>query len=332
MRQRLLLLFTLIVLFGCNRNECKIPDEIADIDVDVAAERLEKEFFQLKTKEDVVNFLNRHPLFANKYLHRRQYPQDSILVNKLHYLATVEGIRPLVHEADTAFKDFKPFEEQLETAFKHIKYFYPDFVVPKVQTFVSGFQEQDLFVTDSLLVFGLDYFIGDSATYRPDTYEYILSRYRKPYMVPSAMLLQSNKYNKTDILNKTMLAEMVYLGKSYYFVERVLPCVPDSVIIGYTDQQIADVQYNEGTIWAHFIEKELLYDNNHFKIRKYLDERPNVPEIDKNAPGRIGAWVGWQIVRKYMEQNPDVTLPQLMAETDVQKIFNQSKYKPKKNK
>ena len=149
MRQRLLLLFTLIVLFGCNRNECKIPDEIADIDVDVAAERLEKEFFQLKTKEDVVNFLNRHPLFANKYLHRRQYPQDSILVNKLHYLATVEGIRPLVHEADTAFKDFKPFEEQLETAFKHIKYFYPDFVVPKVQTFVSGFQEQDLFVTDS---------------------------------------------------------------------------------------------------------------------------------------------------------------------------------------
>jgi hypothetical protein len=40
-------------------------------------------------------------------------------------------------------------------------------------------------------------------------------------------------------------------------------------------------------------------------------------------------WVGWQIVRKYMQENKDVTLQQLMAQKDAQYILNGSKYKPK---
>ena len=43
------------------------------------------------------------------------------------------------------------------------------------------------------------------------------------------------------------------------------------------------------------------------------------------------AWLGWQIVRKYMEENPKVTLAQLMAEKNAQKILTESKYKPKKS-
>ena len=93
---------------------------------------------------------------------------------------------------------------------------------------------------------------------------------------------------------------------------------------------MADIHYNEGKIWAHFIEKSLLYETNHFKIIKYTGERPNIPEIGKQCPGRIATWVGWQIVRKYMAENPNVTLQQLMQETDAQKIFTQSRYKPKR--
>jgi uncharacterized protein YjaZ len=53
-------------------------------------------------------------------------------------------------------------------------------------------------------------------------------------------------------------------------------------------------------------------------------------EIDNESPGRIGQWVGWQIVRSFMENNPKVTVQDLikMNEKD---IFELSKYKPKKN-
>ena len=51
-------------------------------------------------------------------------------------------------------------------------------------------------------------------------------------------------------------------------------------------------------------------------------------EIDNESPGRVGAWIGWQIVRSYMKNN-EVSLPQLLH-TSAKEIFEKSKYKPKK--
>lgn len=297
--------------------------------VDVEIERLEKTFFKAGTKEEISQFIKDNPLFADKFLQLAQYPSDSVLVNSLYGLATNKELRKLAGEAEAEFQNMDKEEKQLEAAFKVVKFHYPGFEVPAVKTFVSGLS-QDLLISDSLWVFGIDFFIGKEASYRPDAYEYILRRYERPNMVPAAMLLLSNRFNKTNFLERSMLAEMVNVGKSYYFAQTVMPCTPDSLIIGYSREEIEGVNYNEDKIWAHFLEKSLLYEKSPFLIQKYLGERPNTPEIDATAPGRIGAWVGWQIVKAYMNRNPRVTLPQLMAETDFQKIFDQSKYRPQK--
>ncbi len=66
-------------------------------------------------------------------------------------------------------------------------------------------------------------------------------------------------------------------------------------------------------------------------MQVYLTDGPFTAGLgDKNesAP-KLGVWIGWQMVRKYMLENPDVTLQQLMADTDAQKILVKSKYKPK---
>jgi uncharacterized protein YjaZ len=46
------------------------------------------------------------------------------------------------------------------------------------------------------------------------------------------------------------------------------------------------------------------------------------------SPGNIGTWVGWQIVKKYVELHPDITPVQLMR-TPARQIFDEAKYKPK---
>ncbi len=318
--------------FGCKDNSCDIPEEVASIPVQVEIERLEEPFFRAENSGQVGQFLDKNPLFADIYLQRSEYPSDSVLIKSLLPLTTNASLDTLVQEAVAKFGDMQPEKEQLETAFKFIKHYYPDYNVPQVKTFVTGLGTlgNDLFVSDTLLVFGLDYFIGKEATYRPQAYEYILKRYEREKMVPAAMLLLSNRFNKTNITDRSLLSEMISMGKAYYFVKEVMPCTPDSLIIGYSGQQLADVHRNEGRIWAHFIEKSLLYEKNPFQIQKYIGERPSTPEIDKNAPGRIGTWLGLQIVRTYMERNPNVTLQQLMADTDYRKIFAESKYKPKK--
>ena len=334
MYYRFLLLTTLLLSFGCKDKGCELPEEIAEVPVNVEIERMEKPFFAAASEQDIARFLKENPLFAGSYLRLKPDSTDARIVSSLYEIASNPSLDTLAQQAGQRFGDMGEEEQQLETAFKVVKYNYPEFRVPEVKTFVTGLGSlgNDIYISDSLLVFGLDYFIGENASYRPQVYEYIQNRYEREKMVPAAMLLLSDRFNKTNPAERTLLAEMLNIGKAYYFVKAVLPCTPDSAIISYSAQQIADVNRNEGRIWAHFIEKSLLYEKSPFVVNKYIGERPNTPEIDATAPGRIGAWVGWQIVQEYMERNPEVTLPELMAETDYSKIFNESKYKPERRK
>ncbi len=126
-----------------------------------------------------------------------------------------------------------------------------------------------------------------------------------------------------------MLADMITYGKAYYFAKHMLPCTPDSVIMSYTAEDMEGLRANAGTVWTHFLENDLLFETNHMVKKKYLDERPKTYEIGDKAPGRIGTYVGWDIVRSYMRQNSDITLQELMEESDPQKILNGSNYAPK---
>ncbi|MGV3585995.1 MAG: gliding motility lipoprotein GldB [Adhaeribacter sp.] len=330
MRKPIALLFTLLFILSCGKQNCEINPEVAKINVKVDLERLERPFYTLKDEKEVAAFLKQHPVFAEKYLLANTDNSEEQIIGSLLQLIREPNLQKFVKETEQHFGDMASVQQDLTNAFKHLKYYYPQFRVPQVKTFVSGLLGPDIFLSDSLVIFGIDYFAGKEASFRPQQPDYILTRYEKENIAPALVTLISSKYNKTD-QNNTMLAEMVNYGKSYYFTKQMMPCTPDSLIIGYTDQQMADITYNEGKIWAHFVEKSLLFETSHFKVNKYTGERPSVPEISARCPGRIATWVGWQIVKKYMAENPQVTLPQLMANDNAQQIFTQSKYKPKRN-
>jgi hypothetical protein len=136
-------------------------------------------------------------------------------------------------------------------------------------------------------------------------------------------------YNKVDLSDRTVLAEMVGYGKAFYFTKQMVPCTPDSILIWYTAQEMEGVRKNQDVVWVHFVENEILYETNHMVKRKYIEDRPKTYEIGDECPGRIGTWVGWEIVKKYMQEHPEVQLPQLMANTNSKEIFAKSRYKPK---
>ena len=130
--------------------------------------------------------------------------------------------------------------------------------------------------------------------------------------------------------NKTLLSKMIYNGKIMYYMDQILPTVPDSIKIGYTNTQIKWCNQYKSAIWAYFLDENLLYESDFMKIQKFLNPAPFTPGVgEKNdsAP-RLAVWTGWQIVKQYMDNNPNVTLQQLMGDNDAQKILNGSKYKP----
>ena len=100
----------------------------------------------------------------------------------------------------------------------------------------------------------------------------------------------------------------------------------------YKRQQVDWVHDNERYMWQYFIENELLYKTQSSLFLRFIEPAPFSKfylEIDNETPGKVGQWIGWQIVRSYMEKNPDTALEKLV-ETPAMELFNQSNYKPAK--
>ena len=306
------------------------PDAAADAAaVPVKLQRLESAFFQLKNPGQAQQFMNANPRFARYYL-QRQPGNEAELAKNLVQLATNPALQQLGRETAAAFPDSAALRHDVSEVLRRVHYYFPDFRVPASYTCVSGFLAKDIYVNDSLLVLSLDWFVGPKASKRPDLPQYMLRRYT-PAGLPSLLAQDvASKYNKHELTANTTLDAMVHAGKTLYFASQMLPCTPDSVLMGYTSREMVGLEGNEARVWGHFLEKNLLYSTTPFLLQKYVGERPNVPEIDKTCPGRVGQWVGLQIIRKYVAEHPNVPLARLMAETNAQRLLNDSHYRPKK--
>ncbi len=220
-------------------------------------------------------------------------------------------------------------EADLGQLYGRVQSAYPGFTPPaKTYTLASGFRI-DLLYLDSLLLIGLEHFMPDNAHYEPPSIpRYIRQRMRPYAIVPGVAKLLADKYVKTDFNpEQAMVEEMVRWGKILYFQEQMLPCTPDTVLIGYPAAALADVEKNAPMIYAHFVDRGLFFSTDHLLRAKYVGERPTITEIGPACPGRIGQWMGWQIVRKWAKDKA-LSLPQVMAEPDGRKIFNEARWKP----
>ncbi len=326
----LICFFAILLLSACNKQTtCKLSDEILQVPVDIEIERLETRLFETSDLKEVRWTLEEHPAFTEHYLQEKLYDNREELAKELIMINQDTAMQELYDEVMKHFPDLSDVEQELENAFKYVRYYFPEFEVPKVYTMVSGFGS-DLFINEHIIVIGLDYFLPEDHRFQPtDLPRYIAKRYQKDYIVSTILVALSQRYNATDPRDNTLLAEMIYYGKAYHFVKTMMPCTSDEYIIGYTEKEIADSYANEELIWSHFIENQLLFETNPFEIRKYTGEAPFTDAISMDAPGRLGRWVGWNIVDDYRFNN-SLSINELMEEKDADKIFRQSGYRPRR--
>ena len=302
------------------------PNSVEPVTVEI--ESLEHLLPSIQSKTELVQFLAQYPIIRDQVLHRASYPDDSTFINTLYQRFTNPHIDSLLMETQRVFGDRSTLKKEFEEAFANLQHYYPEVSLPKIQTIVTGF-DTDLFISDTLIVVGLDYYLGTGAKYRPNMYEYILQQYIPQNIVPSVMLLYGidGRINATNMNDRTVLADMIAYGKSFYFAKRMLPCTPDSILINYTRKDIEGSRKNQDLIWFRLVEDKVLYSTDKQIKQHYLGERPKTVEVGPECPGRIAQWVGWQIVNSYMKSNEKRTLQELMKMEDADKLFKESKYK-----
>lgn len=315
-------IFFSLFMVSCQSNDEGV--DVSKIDMKVSINRLDKTLMAVSTKEDVAKFLTQNEAITRSFY--RAYPDDTAFIAYLYDLTQHPETKALYSQTDAYFGDLKAIEKQFEDAFKRIKFYYPQFKAPAIYTTFSGLQN-DLYVSDSLIVIALESFVGPDAKYRPQLPAYILTRYQKESLVPTVIRLLSDSYIKSDIADQTLLGDMVYFGKSFEFTKTMLPDVPAHLIIDYTDSTYQKTWYAQDLVWAHFIDKGVLYEKTPRLKEVYLGERPFVIEIGPECPGRIGQWIGWRIVDAYRTQNPSFTFVEVMENKNAQDILQKSKYR-----
>lgn len=315
------------------------PD-VSDIKVDVRIQRFDRDFFALDTNnlEAGMQQLSQKypvmfPLFAVNIIHDQTNPKETPAEAVTGFLRSPQ-IHRVYDTVQQVYGDLSRLETDLNKMFRYYKYYFPQKPVPEVVTMVSEFATDVFTAGDSLCGIGLDMFLGENyPAYfaNPNTEPaYIRRQFRQEYIpVRLAKAIAQNILDAPP--GERLLDQMLQNGKMLYIVDGLLPDVPDSLKMGYTREQMEGCYANEQGVWARLLEQNLLYSTDAKKLRKLVSPSPNAPVVFQEAPGEIGNWIGWQIVKAYMERNPDTSMDALLQFTDAQKFLEQARYKPRRN-
>lgn len=317
--RKLLVLFV-VVLLGCD----KAAEEASSVKI----ERFDEQLMQVKTKEELQKLFTDNPTVTNLLYDR--VPSDTAFISDVFHMVENADAQKLFGQVKETFGDLSGISSEFGSAFSEIKKLYPDFKEPRIVVGFTGLQN-DMIVTDSMVVVSLDAFIGSKALYRPDQPDYILRRFAPEYIVPNTVRFLSNKFNKMDFGKDNFTTDMMFFGKSLEFSRAVLPNTPDSLIIGYTNREMQNAYEHQDYIWAHIIDRQLLNNENPAVNTKYFGERPYMAEISPDCPARIGQWLGWRIVELYRANNPKVSIQELMNNDNALEILRGSKYRGQKD-
>lgn len=329
-----------IIVFTIScKNRKAIPD-VSTIQLSLVTQRFEKDFYAIDTNSMAAAFdkLNRqYPSFFTDYLFNilglATQPDTTIRQAKLFLNDSL--YKKIFADAQKEFASLKTEEEELLLALKLAKHYFTKYQPPtKIITFIGPLDGVGTAITSNhSLAIGLQGYLGKdypayTLGYIQQTYpSYKTRRFERQYIATNCIknIIEEMFPDKSN--GRPLAERLIEEGKRMYLLDALLPNTADSIKTGYTQNQLSECNKNEKLIWGFFVQGNMLFEREPTIVTPYVTDGPKTQELSETAPGNIGLFVGWQIVKKWMEQNPTTTLEQLMN-TNAMTIFNEAKYNP----
>lgn len=316
-----------------------------DVDVSKVAVQLDyipfyKDFSAIDSNavpEGLLKLQQKYPSFLSFYLDtllpfgRIDQPYtDTAHIAPIHAIFVHKDFRALNDTVNKVFSDTKKYNEEILDAFKHIKYYLPNVPLPtQVVYFTSCLNKWTSYTHNNQLGIGLDMFLGKgfppyAAIGLPDYA--LISHTPENIPVWAAKAVYNNVYEH-DNFNKSLLELMILNGKEVYYLHKVLPEMPLSLLFGYTSEQMKWCEANEPLIYNFFLKDNLLYSKNYQQIMRYVTPAPNSAGFPSEAPGNVSAYIGYRIIENYAAKTGK-DLQAILNDANGNRIFQESKYKP----
>jgi len=333
------LLFITAFISSCSDAD-EAPD-VSGIQVNLQLQRFEPALFGMDTNNIARGlealsrqFPNFYPFYMQQILHLPPAVEsDPAATGALRQV--IGAYRPVYDSLQKKYPSLDWYRTEMEAAFRYVKHYYPGYRLPALVSFIGTFDAPGVVLTPTHLGIGLHQYAGKNFSIYTDPQllelypVYISRRFDKEYMTASSMKAVVDDIYPDSTLARPLIEQMVEKGKQWYLLDHFLPGHHDSVKTGYTGRQLEWCGKNEGNIWGYITKNTDIYTIDPEIIKDYIGEGPFTRGMPEGyAPGNIGQWIGWQIVRKFAEKNSGYTLQQVLA-TPARTLFTESKYKPK---
>jgi hypothetical protein len=321
------LILNLLGLGACKRNHYRV--NISSVKADIEIKRLENDLFipdPATIKDSLPRLRQKYGGFLQffSYVIKTGDINDTLFGDYLVSFCSDKLNNEVYSAVSKAYPDIRFLEEDLEKAFRHYVWYFPGKTIPGVFTCITGFNKS-IITADSILGISLDKYLGRNSEYykRLDIYGYLAARMNSWNIVPDCIYAWGSKLWNFEDMNYA-----AHEGKLRYFEKCMIPDINDTLLFGFTGNQMKFCRNNEGQMWTYLIEHDLLFNSDKFIIRKLTGEAPFTSYFTNESPGKAAVWLGFRIIESYMNRNRNDSIESMMRNTDVQAILNNAKYSP----
>jgi hypothetical protein len=337
MKRTVVYIYIAVVAFSCNPKR-NIPD-VSNIKIQLDTLRFDRDFFAMDTSQletSLDNLQKKYPEFINDYLFNLlavPMDKDSTLTKVKLF---IHDYKPVFDSVSAKYPSIAQTTDEVKRAMQFVKHYFPSYKLPQsLITFIGPLEGYSNVLTSSGFAVGLQLYLGKyypayNTDYIADVYpQYQSRRFEAGYIAVNCIKnIVTDIYPDTKT-NLPLAYQMVEAGKRMYVLDYLMPETPDSIKTGYTQKQLDGCYAHEALIWNYFVQNDnLLYVTDPGQTKDYMADGPKTEELGDGSPGFIGQFVGWQIVKKWMQQDAKRSLRTLL-QTPPKQIFEEAKYKPR---
>ncbi len=319
-----------LILVSCTNNRLDV--DVSSINVNLEVNRMEKDMFEAdryKLKELNQQWKAKYGLLYESFLYdmtNMGLVDDSLTPVRLEMFLNHKDMKECYEQIDSVFNDFSPYKNKFEDAFKHVKFYFPEKETPSLTTFFSSFQAK-AFPTKDNIGIGLDLYLGPNNKITqmlpPEFYPaYLKSKMDKEFLVSDVMkhwvyytFSDPKEYANFSIytIKDDLLTTMIHHGTMLYTLEALMPQEKPEIKFNYTPEKHKWCLANERFVYQYLVENSLIYTKNYKDISKFVQDGPFTTGLSDESPSMIGMFMGYRMVKQYMDKHPEFTIQELVA-------------------
>lgn len=305
----LTLLLVILVAVGCNRNP---------LDVDASNVKLKIGFINMDSilfHSNSADLITAHKEFKKSMPEIYDYElgyclhigdvDDTTFVNSMQLFYADPYIARLEKRIQEKFPSLENQKNEIKLGFKHLKFHIPSGKIPEQVVFMNSFFASNAFSTEKQIGIGLERYLGKQTDViqelPPDQfYEWIREGMDAEFVTRDA-LCSWIMTHYVDEVDGNLTENIIRWGKILYLTQAAFPDASAAWIMRYSEEKYQWAMDNEYEIWKYLADQKMLFKIDDRNKMNLLNEGPYTVGLPENGPDRLGQFIGFRMLQKYME-------------------------------